>query len=216
MHSSRSNLAASRGFLVAPAIALGLVLALVAGCKKTPPLTPPPPPLRPEPLPPPPPPPTARTECDPSSPNSTTDSVTFAQRQPRMDEAQKLANAAVANLQAAEGAELDGATREKFLTDAVDGLLNALNADPYNVHATYNLAAAYARINRPQCSLNMLERVILMRDHHSRKVEVGKKLDRLLGRNNTALDPDFNDLRQDKRFGCLINNMGAEQPVHCW
>jgi hypothetical protein len=201
--------------LVLAALAL-VTFSTGAGCKKSAPLTPPPPPLRPEALPPPPPPPAARMDCDPASPGTTTDAVTYAQRQPRIDEAQKLANAAVASLQAAEGAELDPGSREKFLTDAVDGLLNALNADPYNVHATYNLAAAYARINRTQCSLNLLERVILMRDHHSRKVEVGKKLDRLLGRNNTALDPDFNDLRQDKRFGCLINNMGAGQPVPCW
>ena len=112
--------------------------------------------------------------------------------------------------------DLSRPAREQFLTDAVDGFLNALNADPYNVHATYNLAAAYARIKRPQCSLNMLERLVLMRDHHSRKVEVNQKLDRLLGRNKTPLDPDFNDLRQDKRFGCLINNMGSAQPVSCW
>jgi hypothetical protein len=188
----------------------------VGACKKNGPVTAPPPPLRPTPLPPPPPPPEAKTDCDPSGPGQTTDAVTYAQRQPRIDEAQKLANAAVASLQAAEGAELDPATREKFITDAVDGLLNALNADPYNVHATYNLAAAYARINRKQCSLNLLERLILMRDHHSRKVEVGQKLDRLLGRNKTPLDPDFNDLRQDKRFGCLINNMGSAAPVACW
>lgn len=192
------------------------VVMSVGACKKGGPVTAPPPPLRPKALPPPPPPPAARTDCDPSGPGSTSDSVTYAQRQPRIDEAQKLANAAVANLQAAEGAELDPATRERFLTDAVDGFLNALNADPYNVHATYNLAAAYARINRQQCSLNMLERLVLMRDHHSRKVEVNAKLDRLLGRNKTPLDPDFNDLRQDKRFGCLINNMGSAQPVACW
>lgn len=198
------------GFLVL------LVVMSVGACKKSGPVTAPPPPLRPKALPPPPPPPAARTDCDPSGPGSTSDAVTYAQRQPRIDEAQKLANAAVANLQAAEGAELDPATRERFLTDAVDGFLNALNADPYNVHATYNLAAAYARINRQQCSLNMLERLILMRDHHSRKTEVGQKLDRLLGRNKTPLDPDFNDLRQDKRFGCLINNMGSAQPVACW
>ena len=199
-------------------LALGCFVALASlgACKKSAPLTPPPPPLRPKALPPPPPPPAARIDCDPSGPATTSDSVTYAQRQPRMDEAQKLANAAVASLQAGEGAELDPATRERFITDAVDGLLNALNADPYNVHATYNLAAAYARINRKQCSLNMLERLVLMRDHHSRKVEVNAKLDRLLGRNKTALDPDFNDLRQDKRFGCLINNMGSAQPMPCW
>jgi len=205
---------ASRPVLAA-VLAIGALVSTGA-CKKNAPLTPPPPPLRPEPLPPPPPPPAAQTDCEPSNPHSTPAAVTYAQRQPRIDEAQKLADAAVANLQAAEGSELDPASREKFLTDAVDGLLNALNADPYNVHATYNLAAAYARIERPQCALNMLERLILMRDHHSRKVEVGKKLDRLLGRNSTRLDPDFNDLRQDKRFGCLINNIGTTEPVACW
>lgn len=198
------------------AVLASLLSLAVVGCKKSAPLTPPPPPLRPEPLPPPPPPPAARTDCDPSGPSTMEDAVPWVQRQPRIDEAQKLANAAVASLQAAEGAELDPATREAFLTEAVDGLLNALNADPYNVHATYNLAAAYARIKRAQCSLNMLERLINMRDHHSRKTEVNQKLDRLLGRNKTALDPDFNDLRQDRRFGCLINNIGAAQPVACW
>lgn len=196
---------------------MALLVSLSAGaCKKSAPVTPPPPPLRPEALPPPPPPPATRTDCDPSGPGTMEDAVPWVQRQPRIDEAQKLANAAVASLQAAEGAELDPATREAFITEAVDGLLNALNADPYNVHATYNLAAAYARIKRAQCSLNMLERLINMRDHHSRKTEVGQKLDRLLGRNKTALDPDFNDLRQDRRFGCLINNMGAGQATACW
>lgn len=193
-----------------------IALAALSACKKSAPLTPPPPPLRPEPLPPPPPTAAARTDCDPSSPQATLPAVPYPQRQPRMDEAQKLADAAVADLQAAEGTELDPKTRETFITSAVEGLLTSLSADPYNVHATYNLAAAYARIEREQCSLNMLERLILMRDHHSRKVEVDKKLDRLLGRNATRLDPDFNDLRTDKRFACLINNMGASQPVACW
>lgn len=205
-----------RRAVVLVAILAAASLASLGGCKKSAPLTPPPPPLRPEPLPPPPPPPAAQTDCEPSNAHSTPAAVTYAQRQPRIDEAQKLADAAVADLQAAEGTELDPATREKFIIDAVDNLLRALNADPYNVHATYNLAAAYARIERTQCSLNLLERLINMRDHHSRKVEVGKKLDRLLGRNSTRLDPDFNDLRNDKRFGCLINNIGTAQPVPCW
>jgi tetratricopeptide (TPR) repeat protein len=197
-------------------LALSLASIALAGCKKNPPLTPPPPPLRPEPLPPPPPPTAAKTDCDPSNPSDSLAAVEYKVRQPRIDEAQKQADLAVADLQAAEGTELAPEMREKFITDAVDGLLRALNADPYNVHATYNLAAAYARIKRTQCSLNMLERLLLMKDHHSRKVEVNKKLDRLLGRNATRLDPDFNDVRQDKRFACLISNMGAAQPVPCW
>ena len=41
-------------------------------------------------------------------------------------------------------------------TDAVEHLITALRADPYNVTATYNLAAAYARIGRKQCAINLL------------------------------------------------------------
>lgn len=186
------------------------------GCAKKAVVTPPPPPLRPEPLPPPPPPPVAKTDCDPSSPSQSLAAIEYKVREPRIQEAQKQADLAVADLQGAEGTELAPEMREKLITDAVDGLLRALNADPYNVHATYNLAAAYARIKRTQCSLNMLERLLQMKDHHSRKVEVNKKLDRLLGRNATRLDPDFNDVRQDKRFACLINNIGSAQPVACW
>src|SRR5688572_27285936 len=101
------------------ALLIFVVVMSVGACKKSGPVTAPPPPLRPKALPPPPPPTAAKTDCDPSGPGTTSDSVTYAVRQPRIDEAQKLANAAVANLQAAEGAELDPATRERFLTDAV-------------------------------------------------------------------------------------------------
>ena len=202
--------------LISVTLAAAASAIVSAGCAKKQTLTPPPPPLRPEPLPPPPPEKPAKTDCDPSTPGDNLAAIEFKVREPRIQEAQKEADLAVADLQAAEGAELAPETREKFITDAVDGLLRALNADPYNVHATYNLAAAYARIKRTQCSLNMLERMLQMKDHHSRKVEVGKKLDRLLGRNSARLDPDFNDVRQDKRFSCLIDNMGAAQPVKCW
>ena len=70
------------------------------------------------------------------------------------------------------GVVADPQTREEKITRAVEDFLSALGADPYNVHATYNLAAAYARIGRKQCALNLLVRLIAMKDHHSRKVEV--------------------------------------------
>ena len=85
--------------------------------------------------------------------------------------------------------------------------ITALLADPYNVTSTYHLAAAYGRIGRVQCSINLLKRLLQMRDHASRKHDVADKLDLLLGRNRQALDPDFNDMRDDVRFRSLIEKM---------
>ena len=154
-----------------------VVVMSVGACKKSGPVTAPPPPLRPKALPPPPPPSAAKTDCDPSGPGTTSDAVTYAVRQPRIDEAQKLANAAVASLQAGEGAELDPATREAFITEAVDGLLNALNADPYNVHATYNLAAAYARARRKECSKALLKRLAALEKYTDFQAESKRMID---------------------------------------
>ena len=98
----------------------------------------------------------------------------------------------------------------------VSTLIAALAADPYNVHATYNLAAAYARIRRPQCALNLLDRLIRLHAHPTRELEVSQKLDRLLGRGGLALDSDFRDLRQNPVFGCIISNIGAPRPKNCF
>ena len=62
--------------------------------------------------------------------------------------------------------------------------------------ATYNLAAAYARIGRKQCSLNLLTRLLQMRAHDAKRPEVEAHLDRLLGRKQ-VLDPDFSEMRND-------------------
>ena len=109
-------------------------------------------------------------------------------------------------LKAAETTEADRGTREAYITDAVEHLITALSADPYNVSATYHLAAAYARIGRRQCSLNLLQRLLQLRPHASRRAEVEQHLDRLLGRKQ-VLDPDFADMRRDERFRALIQNM---------
>ena len=63
-------------------------------------------------------------------------------------------------------------TREQYQTDAVNDFITALAADPYNVKATYGLAAAYAKIGRKQCSINLLTRMLQMRPHPSKKAEV--------------------------------------------
>lgn len=191
-------------------------LPVAGGCKSKPVVTAPPPALRPEPMPPEKPDAPTKTDCDPPDPALMPDAKTYAERAPRIQEAQRLSEEGLAKLQAAEGTSLDPASRETLITDSVSTFLDALAADPYNVNATYNLAAAYARIKRRQCSYNMLERLILMRDHPSRKDEINKKLDRLLGRNKTQLDPDFREFRSDPVFDCLINNIGTASPQNCF
>lgn len=193
-----------------------LAMAFAAGCKSKPPVTPPPPALRPEPEKAAGPAAPTKTDCDPPDPSMTPDAKTYAERAPRIDEAKRLSEEGLAKLQAAEGSSLDPASRETLITDAVSTFLDSLSADPYNVNSTYNLAAAYARIGRKQCAYNMLERLIQMKNHASRTVEVNQKLDRLLGRNKTPLDPDFRDLRSAATFDCLINNIGTNTPKNCF
>ena len=196
-------------------ICLGTLTTLAAACGGGQKVTPPPPPFRPEPVevmaPRP-----VRTDCDPPDPSLARDAMTYRERAASIGEAEQLADDGFAELTAAEGGALDPQTREDKITRAVEDFLSALGADPYNVHATYNLAAAYARIGRKQCSLNFLVRLIAMKDHSSRKDEVAKKIDRLLGRNNTPIDPDFRDMRDDERFRCVIANIGATAPTECF
>jgi hypothetical protein len=205
--------------LIKPALVSLLVAASLGsfglGCKSKPPVTPPPPPLRPEPIAKPAP-VAVKTDCDPPDPALMPDAKTYAERAPRIQEAQRLSEEGLAKLQAAEGTSLDPASRETLITDAVTSFLDSLSADPYNINSTYNLAAAYARIGRKQCAYNMLERLIQMRNHTTRSAEVSQKLDRLLGRNKTPLDPDFRDLRSDPTFDCLINNIGTTNPQNCF
>lgn len=193
-------------------LALVTVL-LAAACGGSQKVTPPPEPLRPDPIEVADTPPPTRTDCDP--PSTTIDAMTYREREPSISEAEQLAREGVADLEIARGTD-DAQIREEKITSAVDTLIAALAADPYNVHATYNLAAAYARIDRRQCSLNMLVRLIRMKDHSSRKVDVQKKFDRLLGSNGVPLDPDFKNMRDDGRFRCVIANIGAVQPTECF
>jgi tetratricopeptide (TPR) repeat protein len=190
------------------AFALALALGAIGGlgaCHAKQEMTPPPPPLRPDPEPvSDTPKASAQTDCEPTDADHELKSMPFDERS--IPEGEKLAEQGKSELKTAESAEVDRPTREGYITQAVDDFTVALRADPYNVTATYNLAAAYARIGRNQCALNLLTRILQMRAHASKRAEVELHLDRLLGRKGT-LDPDFSGMRKDDRFRQLIAKM---------
>jgi hypothetical protein len=100
--------------------------------------------------------------------------------------------------------------RNNKLQSAVDKFLEALAADPYNIRATYNLAAAYARIGRRQCSLNLLARMAEMHSFPSQKDALTEVTDRLFGRGKKwqgRPDPDFEDLRSDQAFLNIVKEL---------
>ena len=133
----------ARHLIVAALVALG------AGCggKQTP--TPPPPPLRPEAEPPPPKHTTVvQKDCEPSNPDHEAKPLSFDERS--IPEGTRLAEQGRAKLRTAQSAEVTKLTREDMITQAVTDFITSLRADPYNVEATYSLAAAYATIGRPQ------------------------------------------------------------------
>ncbi|MCX5741324.1 MAG: hypothetical protein NT062_02365 [Proteobacteria bacterium] len=181
-------------------------MVFVVGCHAKQELTTPPPPLRPEPAP-------SLEKKDTGKDCEKTDStlkpLEFGQRS--IPEGAKLADEGHRNLKSSETAEIDRATREAYITEAVKNFITALAADPYNVSATYDLAASYARIGRNQCALNLLERVIQMRSHPSKHAEVEAVLDRLLGRKTTPLDGNFSNLRLDDGFRAMIAKICEDQ-----
>jgi tetratricopeptide (TPR) repeat protein len=186
-----------------------LIALFLIGCGGAQEVTPPPEPLRPEAT------PKNDTlhakDCEPTDPSSELKAIGFDERS--IPESQRLADQAYSYLASANNAEVDRLTREQYQTDAVRDFLTALAADPYNVKATYGLAAAYAKIGRKQCSINMLTRMLQMRPHQSKKAEVEAFIDKLLGRRQ-PLDHDFAEMRRDKGFRELIAKMcdGTNDP----
>ncbi|HEU4613536.1 MAG TPA: hypothetical protein VFS15_15700 [Kofleriaceae bacterium] len=186
-------------------LAVTFVALACSGCHEKQEVTAPPPPLRPEPEPK----PVVQVakDCDPIDPTNEPIPIAFDQRS--IPEGARLAERGAGELKDAGNPEADRLTREQLMTAAVNDFITALAADPYNVKATYGLAAAYAQIDRKQCSINLLTRLLQMRPHASKKVEVEKMLDKLLGRRQ-PLDPDFSEMRRDNRFRDLIAKMCAD------
>ncbi len=181
-----------------------LLCLLFVACHEKQVLTAPPPPMRPEPDPVPQVKTVVQKDCEAVEANSELKPISFDERS--IPEAAKLAEQAKGELKTAESAEVERQTREQYIGEAVEHFITALGADPYNVTATYTLAAAYARIGRKQCSINLLTRMLQMRPHPSKHAEVEMHLDRLLGRKQ-VLDPDFAEMRRDARFRALIAKM---------
>jgi hypothetical protein len=174
------------------------------GCQEKQELTAPPPPLRPEaeatslkPQ-------AAQKDCEPVDSEHEPKPLSFGERS--IPEGTRLAEQGKAKLRTAQSAEVTRPVREDMVTQAVDDFITALRADPYNVEATYSLAAAYATIPRPQCTINLLTRLLQMRPHASKHADVEQHLDKLLGRKQ-PLDPDFAGMRKDERFRALIQKM---------
>lgn len=178
--------------------------AIFVGCGHAAPVADAPPPLRPKPVKNDEPAKVAKTDCEPTEITSLPSAVPYRERS--VPEAKNLADEGFKKLRQAESRATSPADREELITSAVDAFVTALKADPYNVHATYNLAAAYARIGRGQCAVNLLDRLVELRKLPSHTDDVEEKLDRLLGRAKFAgaLDPDFRDLRDDNRFRDVV------------
>ncbi len=198
--------------MIRAAIVLCLATLVGAGCHGKGEITAPPPPLRPDPEPlPTKPKSVVPKDCQPTTAADELKPLDFDQRS--IPEGARLADEAESLLKTAEGAEVSKSLREQYTTDAVQKLITALKADPYNVSATYSLAATYARIGRTQCSINLLTRLLQMRPHPSKRADVEHHLDKLLGRKQ-PLDPNFADMRRDPRFRAMIRKMcdGTNDP----
>jgi hypothetical protein len=158
----------------------------------------------------------AQDDCEAIAPNQGPPPKPFNERS--TEEGESYAKQGLTALIQAEDQTRAYSEVTTLIENAVQKFLTSLSADPLNVKATYNLAAAYARIGRNQCSLNLLARLVAMKGFHSRSVDgkpapgaysVSFVFDRLFGRKhwNGKPDTDFDRLRADPKFRELVKGM---------
>jgi len=102
--------------------------------------------------------PKAPTDCAVIDPKQLAPAVPYPERS--ISESANLANEGVDLLVQSRSRNLEPVEREEIFTEAVAKLLTALAADPYNVHATYNLAAAYVQKQEFDQALAEFQRAI--------------------------------------------------------
>jgi hypothetical protein len=143
-------------------------------------------------------------DCAPMEPSQGGAAVAYKDRMPELG--QKRAEEGKNVLIDAGKDKYPPPQRNALYVQAVTLLIEALSADPYNVVATYNLAAAYAHIGRKNCALNLLARLAEMAAFPSARDDVSEMADYLLGRGKRKgkADPDFDSLRDDPRFNTII------------
>jgi tetratricopeptide (TPR) repeat protein len=124
-----------------------------------------------------------------------------------LDEAARIASAGLRNLIDAEQQTRPASEVTSLIEQAVSRFLQSLALDPLNVKATYNLSAAYARMGRNQCALNLVARLAAMDRKGLRKKDVVDAFQRIYGSGGKwkgQADPDFQILRTDKRLTDLV------------
>jgi tetratricopeptide (TPR) repeat protein len=150
----------------------------------------------------------APDDCEPMAPNQGPPHKTYKER--NIDEGAANAAAGLKTLIESESRSLPYEEVATKIEQAVQKFFAALAADPYNARATYNLAAAYARIGRNQCALNLLARLAAMKSFPSQKAAVEDHKNRLFGTGkkwNGKPDPDFDRLRTEAKFKEVTQNL---------
>jgi hypothetical protein len=148
----------------------------------------------------------AQDDCDPMAPDQGPPPKLANSKDAK--EAERIASEGLHNLIAAEKQDKPYTEVTSLIEQSVGQFLQSLALDPQNVKATYNLSAAYARIGRNQCALNLVARLSAMNRLGERRKEVLDAFDRIwgsgTGRWKGKADPDFDHLRSDKRLTDLV------------
>ncbi len=84
-----------------------------------------------------------------------------------------------------------GEERERFVVEAIDQLVAALEKDPYGPEPTYRLAVAYALADRRHCAIRLLERIAELTEMPEVASEAGRMIQR------AKRDIVFDDFRDE-------------------